>query len=201
MIDTYVGWGAISLLKHINTQKYEVICISPRNYFLMTPLLPSVSVGTVETRTVIESIRSLIGPRIKFIEARCVNIDLQSKVITCNIKDGNCASSRVVKDSARTRPMFDLNYDILIVAIGSENNTFNTPGVKEHAHFLKEIPDARRIRSAISDAFESAMIPTQSIEERKRLLHFVVVGGGPTGVEFAAEVCHILYVLFNIFVF
>jgi len=82
-----------------------------------------------------------------------------------------------------------MNYDILVVAIGSENNTFNTPGVQEHAHFLKEVPDARRIRSAISDAFESAMTPTQSAEERKRLLHFVVVGGGPTGVEFAAEVC------------
>ncbi|CAF4547335.1 unnamed protein product, partial [Didymodactylos carnosus] len=47
--------------------------------------------------------------------------------------------------------------------------------------------DARRIRSAISDAFESAMVPSQTDEEKKRLLHFVVVGGGPTGVEFAAE--------------
>jgi NADH:ubiquinone reductase (non-electrogenic) len=81
-----------------------------------------------------------------------------------------------------------MKYDILVVAIGSENNTFNTPGVEEHAHFLKELLDARRIRSAISDAFESAMIPSQTPEEIKRLLHFVVVGGGPTGVEFAAEV-------------
>ena len=89
---------------------------------------------------------------------------------------------------ARTRPKFDMHYDVLVVSIGSENNTFNIPGVEEHAHFLKEVLDARRIRSAISDAFESAMTPTQSIEEKKRLLHFVVVGGGPTGVEFAAEV-------------
>ena len=81
-----------------------------------------------------------------------------------------------------------MKYDILVVSIGSENNTFNTPGVEEHAHFLKELLDARRIRSAISDAFESAMTPSQTDEERKRLLHFVVVGGGPTGVEFAAEV-------------
>ena len=80
-----------------------------------------------------------------------------------------------------------MKYDILVVAIGAENNTFNIQGVKEHAHFLKEVLDARRIRSAISDAFESAITPTQSLEEKKRLLHFVVVGGGPTGVEFAAE--------------
>ncbi|CAF0829496.1 unnamed protein product [Rotaria sordida] len=205
------GWSAVPLLKHIDTQKYEVVCVSPRNYFLMTPLLPSVSVGTVETRTVIESIRSLIGPRVKFIESHCINVDPKAKIITC-ISDGeqtvargdnvkaviapsgrtDGASSRIIKDSARVRPEFQMKYDILVVAIGSENNTFNTPGVEEHAHFLKELLDARRIRSAISDAFESAMTPTQTVEERKRLLHFVIVGGGPTGVEFAAELADLV---------
>ncbi|CAF3880495.1 unnamed protein product [Rotaria sordida] len=205
------GWAAVPLLKHIDTQKYEVVCVSPRNYFLMTPLLPSVSVGTVETRTVIESIRSLIGPRVKFIESHCINVDPKAKIITC-ISDGeqtvargdnvkaviapsgrtDGASSRIIKDSARVRPEFQMKYDILVVAIGSENNTFNTPGVEEHAHFLKELLDARRIRSAISDAFESAMTPTQTVEERKRLLHFVIVGGGPTGVEFAAELADLV---------
>jgi len=205
------GWGAVPLLKHIDTNKYEVVCVSPRNYFLMTPLLPSVSVGTVETRTVIESIRSLVGPRVKYVEAHCVDVDPKAKVITCNgdgaksLSQGGDAnpsstaprreggaSSRMIKDSARTRPQFDMKYDYLVVAIGSENNTFNTPGVEEHAHFLKEILDARRIRSAISDAFESAMTPSQTAEERKRLLHFVVVGGGPTGVEFAAELADLV---------
>ncbi|CAF1323619.1 unnamed protein product [Rotaria sordida] len=204
------GWGAVPFLKHIDSQKYEVVCVSPRNYFLMTPLLPSVSVGTVETRTVIEAIRTLIGPRIKYVEAHCVDIDPKLKIITCNTdekgtvsrgddiktivvqsKRESGASSRIIKDSARTRPQFDMKYDILIVAIGSSTNTFNIPGVEEHAHFLKEILDARRIRSAISDAFESAMTPTQTEEERKRLLHFIVVGGGPTGVEFAAELIEI----------
>ncbi|CAF1214516.1 unnamed protein product [Adineta steineri] len=198
------GWGAVPFLKHIDTQKYEVVCISPRNYFLMTPLLPSVGVGTVETRTVIESIRSLIGPRIKYLEAQCVNVDVKAKKVTCSsnneeksidesAKEASRASSRVVIDSARTRPVFDMNYDILLVAIGSENNTFNTPGVKEHAHMLKEINDARRIRSAISDAFESAMTPLQTVDERKRLLQFVVVGGGPTGVEIAAELADLVH--------
>lgn len=207
-----LGWSAVSLLKHIDTQKYEVVCISPRNYFLMTPLLPAVSVGTIETRTVIESIRSLIGPRIQYLEAHCVDVDVKSKMITCHsteekpksATDSEGASSRVVKDSgtyisllvqtfifhlARTRPVFNMNYDVLVVAIGSENNTFNTPGVEEYTHRLKELPDARRIRSAISDAFESAISPAQTEEKIKNLLHFVIVGGGPTGVEFAAEVC------------
>lgn len=81
------------LLKHLDSKKFEVICVSPRNYFLMTPLLPSVSVGTVETRTVIESIRSLVGPRVKYIEAHCVDIDPKSKTITCN-SDGASPVSR-----------------------------------------------------------------------------------------------------------
>ncbi|CAF4373884.1 unnamed protein product, partial [Adineta steineri] len=132
------GWGAVPLLKHIDTQKYEVVCVSPRNYFLMTPLLPSVSVGTVETRTVIESIRSLVGPKIKYVEAHCVDVDTKTKVITCNSDGTNTvsrgddvktllepskraggASSRIIKDSARTRPQFDMKYDILVVAVGS----------------------------------------------------------------------------------
>lgn len=77
----------------------------------MTPLLPAVSVGTIETRTVIESIRSLIGPRIQYIEAHCVNVDVKGKVITCNSTEENVisatdqsksviASSRVIKDSS-----------------------------------------------------------------------------------------------------
>ena len=118
-LSLFLGWGAVPLLKHIDTEKFEVVCVSPRNYFLMTPLLPSVSVGTVETRTVVESIRSLIGPRVKYVEANCINVDPKAKVITCNVnaedktvargddikglmvptnrEDG--ASSRIIKDS------------------------------------------------------------------------------------------------------
>ncbi|CAF1540345.1 unnamed protein product, partial [Didymodactylos carnosus] len=161
----------------------------------------SVSVGTIETRSVVEPLRSLVSPRVKFIENKCVDIDPKQKIVTCRnsrhdgqiLNVGNKdeidddSSSRQVHDSAHTRPACSIKYDLLIVAIGSANNTFNTPGVEEHAHFLKEITDARRLRSAISDAFESAMSPGQSEENRKRLLHFVIVGGGPTGVEFAAE--------------
>jgi NADH:ubiquinone reductase (non-electrogenic) len=67
------------------------------------------------------------------------------------------------------------------------SNTFKIPGVEEHALFLKELGDARRIRKEIIHNLERASIPGISDEERMRLLHFVVVGGGPTGVEFAAE--------------
>ncbi len=187
------GWGAVACMRHLDPFKYEIVCVSPRNYFVMTPLLPSVTVGTLEPRTVVESIRS-ICPHVKFIEAECTSLDHTNKVLTVTpVAQSMTSSSRAIKDSTRTRPAFDMAYDKLVVAVGAENNTFGTPGVYEHAHFLKEIVDARRIRAAIIDAFESACNPAQTESERKRLLNFVVVGGGPTGVEFAAELADLVH--------
>jgi NADH:ubiquinone reductase (non-electrogenic) len=61
------------------------------------------------------------------------------------------------------------------------------PGVQEHSCFLKEVGDAQQIRKRIMDCVETAVFKDQSEDEFKRLLHMVVVGGGPTGVEFAGE--------------
>mmetsp|Transcript_9723 Transcript_9723/g.23784 ORF Transcript_9723/g.23784 Transcript_9723/m.23784 type:complete len:633 (-) Transcript_9723:87-1985(-) len=185
------GWGAVAVMANIDPFKYEIVCVSPRNHFVMTPLLPSVTVGTVEPRTVVESIRA-ICPHVKFVEAECTSLDPKKQTVSFStvMKE---SSSRAIKDGAKFRPDFELAYDKLIIAVGAENNTFNTPGVEQHAHFLKEIIDARRIRAAILDAFESACNPGQSEAERKRLLNFVVVGGGPTGVEFAAELADLLH--------
>lgn len=78
-------------------------------------------------------------------------------------------------------------YEKLVIGVGAVSNTFGVPGVYEHAFFLKEIADARQIRNQILKNFELALQPDVAEEEKKRLLHFVIVGGGPTGVEFGAE--------------
>lgn len=90
---------------------------------------------------------------------------------------------------------------------------FNVPGVKEHAHFLKDISDARRIRARVLECrsyyrlseafltvklriypgFEQANQPTITDADRRKLLNFCIVGGGPTGVEFAAELHDLLH--------
>jgi len=67
-----------------------------------------------------------------------------------------------------------------------------TPGVVDHAYFLKEAKHARIIRAKIMDHFERAASPTTSLAEKEGLLQFVVVGGGPTGVEFAGELIDML---------
>lgn len=80
-----------------------------------------------------------------------------------------------------------LFYDRLVLAVGAYAQTFGVPGVKEHATFLKDVKDARNIRMKIIERFEQAASPNITDADRRALLHFAIVGGGPTGVEFAAE--------------
>ena len=82
---------------------------------------------------------------------------------------------------------FDVAYDKLVVSVGCYSQTFGTKGVKENAFFLKDVGDARKIRKRVLDCFEIAALPTTSLETQKQLLNIGVVGGGPTGMEFAAE--------------
>lgn len=82
---------------------------------------------------------------------------------------------------------WEVAYDKLVVSVGCYSQTFGTKGVKEHAFFMKDIGDARKVRKRILECFEIAALPTTSDPLRKQLLNFAVVGGGPTGMEFAAE--------------
>nr|XP_043606195.1 external alternative NAD(P)H-ubiquinone oxidoreductase B1, mitochondrial [Erigeron canadensis] len=175
------GWASTSFLKDLDISSYDVQVVSPRNYFAFTPLLPSVTCGTVEARSIVEPVRNIIKKKngeIHFWEAECTKIDAANKKVFCRSSiEGNLVGKND----------FSLDYDYLVVATGSEVNTFNTPGVKEYCHFLKEIEDAQKIRTSVIDCFEKAILPELTEEERRTNLHFVIVGGGPTGVEFAAE--------------
>lgn len=82
---------------------------------------------------------------------------------------------------------YDVKFDKLVIATGCRSASFNTPGVKEYAHFLKDVREARAIRFRLLQCLELASEPGLSPEEQAKLLSFRVVGGGPTGVEFAAE--------------
>ncbi|KAI3502175.1 hypothetical protein L1887_30207 [Cichorium endivia] len=174
------GWASISFLKDLDISSYDVQVVSPRNYFAFTPLLPSVTCGTVEARSIVEPIRNIIRKKkgeIQFWEAECTKIDPANKKVSC----------RSTIEANMGKKEFSLDYDYLVIATGAEVNTFNTPGVMEHCHFLKEVEDAQKIRTSVIDCFENAILPGLTEEERRTNLHFVIVGGGPTGVEFAAE--------------
>lgn len=166
------GFAAVSFLKRINHSHFDVTVVSPRNHFLFTPLLPSTTVGTIQFRSIIEPIRAICSEA-RYYHASCIGVDPRRRTVEC---EG-------VLDGVR----FSLAYDMLVIAVGAESNTFDVPGVHEHALLLKELADARGIRQRIIECLELADQPHRSDEERKQLLHFVIVGGGPTGVELAAE--------------
>lgn len=78
-----------------------------------------------------------------------------------------------------------MDYDKLIMTVGAQTNTYGIKGVREHCCYLKQVEDARRIRTAIVNLFERANLPGLTDDEKKKILTFAVIGAGPTGVEFA----------------
>eukprot|EP00183_Erythrolobus_madagascarensis_P005964 CAMPEP_0185845544 /NCGR_PEP_ID=MMETSP1354-20130828/1483_1 /TAXON_ID=708628 /ORGANISM="Erythrolobus madagascarensis, Strain CCMP3276" /LENGTH=524 /DNA_ID=CAMNT_0028545531 /DNA_START=282 /DNA_END=1856 /DNA_ORIENTATION=+ len=169
------GWGAHAMIKMIDTEKFDLIVVSPRNYFVFTPMLASSAVGTVELRSVCEPIRQC-NEFMNYYEGKCVEVNAAEKKIICEHTG-----------QSSEQGAFEVPYSYLVVAVGAAVNTFGIPGVEENLMFLKEVSDAARLRRAIVDRFERANLPETTDEERARLLHFVIVGGGPTGVELTAE--------------
>lgn len=165
------GWASYCFVRAIDRRKFEVSVVSPRNHFLFTPLLPGTTTGTLEYRSIIEPIRKV--PDITFHEAYADDIDFDQQ--------------RVCVRSAFDGSEFDLHYDQLVIGVGSHNATFNVPGVREYANFLKNVRDAQAIRNKILSRLEQATSPLIDEQQRRNLLRVITVGGGPTSVEFAAE--------------
>lgn len=174
------GWAAMSFIKAWDASlasKYELVLVSPRNYFVYTPLLPAMCAGTVEERSIVEPVRSVLKSKGRFFEAKCNEIIPDEKAIVACFPE----------DAGFPEACFKLPYDILILSVGCVNNTFGVQGVEEYTTFFKTVEDASRLRLRVSECFERAALPATSKEERQKLLSFVIVGGGPTGVEVAAE--------------
>jgi NADH dehydrogenase FAD-containing subunit len=183
------GWGAMAVAEDIDPNLYDIVIISPRNYFLFTPMLPSTAVGTIEMRSVLEPIRRYLKrklPKAQYFEAKCTDVDHESKTIKCTWEESSTNFKGTVTE-------FEVKYDYLVLAVGAHVNTFNTPGVVQYCHFMKEIKHARDIRTKMMDLLEAASLPGTTEDELRQLLHFVIVGGGPTGVEFSGELRDFLH--------
>lgn len=196
------GWASIAALQNLDRDLYESITVvSPRNSFLFTPMLPSTAVGTLSHSAVTVPIREItsyknqsiwkrlgyiwrgyLPPCIHYAFAHADDIDPASKTIHCN------HSGRFGEKAE-----FKLDYDKLILSVGCKTNTWNTPGVDEYCHYLKESGDAILIRHQLIENLELASLPGTTDEQRKQLLSFYIIGGGPTGVEFAAELSDFLH--------
>ncbi|KJK62553.1 Pyridine nucleotide-disulfide oxidoreductase [Aspergillus parasiticus SU-1] len=113
---------------------------------------------------------------VQYVKASACDIRFEEKIIIC----------QPAFDSLKNL-QFELSYDQVVIAPGCSTNTFNTQGVDEHAFMVKNVNDANAIRDKINENLEIASLPTIGEDQQRKLLHIAIVGGGPTGIEIAAE--------------
>jgi NADH:ubiquinone reductase (non-electrogenic) len=166
------GFGGYSLLSRLDVRDWDATLLSPRNYFLFTPLLPSAASGSVELRSILEPTRRRLRG-IRIVGGLAESMDWEARQVHCV---GAVGGER-----------FTLPYDHLVISVGSAVGDYGVPGVREHALTLASVEDAQAIRRRILEQFARAEVPGLTPEELRQRLTFVVCGGGPTGVEIAAE--------------
>jgi NADH dehydrogenase FAD-containing subunit len=129
------------------------VVVSPRSYFVFTPLLASTAVGTLEFRTTLESVRKR-SSNVEFFQGWADDVNFNRKrlmveesAVTKN-RSLDLTADRGTREKGK---VFELSYDKLVIAVGCYSQTFGTPGVRENALFLKDIGDSRKIRKRILD--------------------------------------------------
>lgn len=175
-------------LLHDRAEK-RITIISERDFFTFIPMIHEVATGTLLPFSITQSIRSLPPCCLhQFIEARVMRIDADARKISIHhINPEAPPPGRGIADVSQE----DVPFDYCIIALGSEVNYFNIPGAREHTLTLNTLEDARHVKNRIIGSFEQAQI-TKNEAEKRRLLRFVIVGGGPTGVELAGELADLL---------
>ena len=163
--------AARELERRARRKDVRVTLVSRTNYLLFTPMLPEVAGGSIDARGITQPLRAALRhTNVELAETR--EVDLDSRTITV--------------ESPLTGQREALHFDHLVLALGSIVSDGGVRGVREHAIYLKTVPDAVALRDRVLGALEVAA-STRELVERDRLLRFVVVGGGFTGVETAGE--------------
>lgn len=171
------GFGGYSLVHGLRRSRLDVTVVSPRNYFLFTPLLPSAVSGTVEFRSILEPLRRR-QRHAHLLEATAEAVDFDRRQVRCR--------------SAVSDETFDVPYDVLAISVGAAVSDYGVSGAARFALPLATVEDGQAMRRAILASFAAADLPGLALAEVERRLRFVVVGGGPTGVEVAAEIQDLL---------
>ena len=164
------------LEKRLRSDDAEIVMISEDNFLLFTPMLPQVASGTIQTRSVVMPIRTIVK-RARLYEAR--------------VRDIDPVAQRVSVWGTPERPGVTLDYDHLVVALGSETNFFGMSDLENNAFQMKTLNDAVLVRNRVIDMLEQADNETDP-DVKKSLLTFVVVGGGFAGIETAGEMNDLL---------
>ncbi len=170
------GFGGLALAKKLKNAPVDVLMIDKHNYHTFQPLLYQVAIGSLTADSIGFPIRRIFTKydNFSFNMAEVSKINPQDNTIDTNIGK--------------------VHYDYLIIATGSNTNFFNNDQIAHYAMPMKNIPEALNLRSLILQNLETALV-TSDMREKFALMTFVVVGGGPTGVELSgalAEMRHLI---------
>jgi len=167
------GFGGLTLARALRRAPVSVTLVDRNNYHLFTPLLYQVASALLSPDDIAQPVRKLIRP-------------LRNCVFRLGVMTGvDLPGRRLLTDRG------ELPYDYLVLAAGSVSNYFGNRSLEEHSLGLKELPEGLALRNQVIERFEQARWAS-SDEERKRLMTFAVVGGGPTGVEFAGALSELI---------
>jgi NADH dehydrogenase len=172
------GFGGLQAVTQLDAmfrrdREVEILLLSDQNYLLFTPLIPQISSSYTDPRHIVQAVREIRG-RKKFRFRREA------------VRAVDTANRRVIVDSG------PIDYDALILGIGSRTEFFNTPGARENCWDYKSLQQAVELRERLIDLCEHADHTTDA-EARRSMLTFVVVGGGYTGIELVTEMSDFLF--------
>ena len=161
------GFGGLQCARKLRNEPVDVVLVDRRNYHLFTPLLYQVASCLLSPGDIAAPLRKVFrgATNVRFLMGDVRRVDFEAQVV--HLADGA-----------------ELPYDHVVLAAGSRTNFFGNDDVARHALGLKDLGEALQLRNHVLDCLERAAATTDA-DERRRLLTFCIVGGGPTGVEYA----------------
>ena len=160
------GFAGIALAKKLRNKNVQVVLLDKHNYHNFQPLMYQVATGGLEPDSIAYPIRKVVQEHNDFYFR------------LAEVKEVDAKNNKIIADIG------ELKYDYLVLATGSKTNFFGNKEMERNCMAMKTIPQSLNIRSLILENFEQALL-TNDIDERHSLMNFVLVGGGPTGVELA----------------
>lgn len=168
------GFGGLETARKLRRKPVDVLLIDRNNYHLFTPLLYQVASSLLSPIDIAQPVRSIIrgAPNVRFRQATVTSVDFEEQLV--HVLEGE-----------------PIPYDYVVIAVGSTTNHFGMASLEANALGLKDLPEALELRNRILHCLEAAELTTDR-EEQQRLLTFVVIGGGPTGVEYAGALSELI---------
>ncbi|MQA73635.1 MAG: NAD(P)-binding protein [Solirubrobacterales bacterium] len=168
------GFGGLACAHALRSAPVEIVVVDQHNYHVFTPFLYQLATALLEPSETAYPVRALLRrvPNAQFRLAEVTDVDLETRVVHTD--------------------RGPLDYHYLVLAAGAVNNYFGNRDIAERSLGLNDLPEALELRNTVLARFERAAWATDA-QERKRLLSFAVVGGGPTGTEFAAALAELVH--------